>query len=167
MNELIEVLKFAVPCWGINIALNLWYLLKLNKPAILKYDAPLDLNKNFFDGQRVLGNSTTWIGLPVAVFAGVIIEIFLTNPLMGLVKGLTVYFGHAIGSFIKRRMKVPRGQFVPIVDHGDSIIVTGIVLYLLGWQKFNIVVAGVVLTLIIQPILVYIGYRLKLRDNPL
>lgn len=167
MQFVIHLLAFVVPCWGINIALNLWYLLKLRRPSVLAYDAPLDLNKNFFDGYRILGDSTTWVGLPVAVIAGISIELFLTSVLVGTVKGLSVYFGHSIGSFIKRRFNIPRGKFVPIVDHGDSIIITGAVFYFLGWQPLSIVTTAVLLTLAVQPILAYGGYKLKLRDNPL
>lgn len=167
MPFVIQLLAYTIPCWGINITLNLWYLLKLRKPAVLAYDAPLDLNKNFFDGYRILGNSTTIVGLPIAILAGISIEFFLSTALIGLVKGLSVYFGHTAGSFIKRRFNIPRGQFVPIIDHGDSIIITGIVFYFLGWQSLSIVCSAVLLTLAVQPILAYSGYKLKLRDNPL
>ncbi|QQS22960.1 CDP-archaeol synthase [bacterium] len=167
MTFAIHLLSYTVPCWLINVTLNLWYLLKMRYPKILKYDAALDLNKNFFDGYRILGNSTTWVGLPIALLSGAIIESFLSTPEIGLLKGLAVYAGHALGSFTKRRFNIPRGQYVPIVDHGDSIILTGIIFYALGLESLSIVVAGVILTLIAQPIMAYSGYKLKLRDNPL
>lgn len=167
MWETKEIFKLAISCWAVNIILNLWYLLKLKKPAVLKLDAPLDLNKVFFDGQRVLGNSTTWVGLPIAITSGAILGFFLFTTAMGVVIGLLSYCGHAIGSFIKRRMQIPRGKYVPIIDHGDSIIITGAIFYILGWVSFNTAVCAILFTLMIQPILAYTGYILKLRDNPL
>lgn len=166
MEFSLHLLAYTVPCWGINIALNLWYLLKLRRPKFLAYDAPLDLSHTLFDGRRILGNSTTWVGIPVALISGLIIESFLTTPLIGLLKGLTVYLGHAMGSFIKRRFGIPRGKFVPIIDHGDSIIVTGIVFLVFRKEPLLMVSSAILLTLIVQPVLAYIGYRLKLRDNP-
>jgi CDP-2,3-bis-(O-geranylgeranyl)-sn-glycerol synthase len=167
MTELYHVLLYTVPCWCINIALNLWYLLKLRRPALLKYDAPLDLNYTLPDGYRLLGVSTTWVGLPVAILSGMLIESFITNPALGALKGLTVYLGHACGAFIKRRFGIPRGKYVPIIDHGDSIIVTGIIFVALGKEQLPIAAVGLIVTLLVQPILAYAGYLLKLRDNPL
>jgi CDP-2,3-bis-(O-geranylgeranyl)-sn-glycerol synthase len=160
-------LMYVIPCWFINISLNLWYMLKLWVPAIARFDAPLDLEKNFFDGKRILGQSTTWVGLPVALLVGMGVESFFSTPWIGFVKGLTVYFGHALGSFIKRRFNIPRGQFVPILDHADSITLTGIVFLAMHLAPLKIIAAGIIVTLFIQPVFSYATYKLRLRDNPL
>jgi CDP-2,3-bis-(O-geranylgeranyl)-sn-glycerol synthase len=160
------VLIYAVPCWLVNISLNGWYLLKLRIPAIARFDAPLDWGKKFFDGKRILGQSTTLVGLPVALLVGMGTEHFLTSLSVGFLKGATVYFGHALGSFIKRRFNVPRGKFVPILDHGDSIMLTGLVFWLLRLAPANIIVASIIITLAFQPVFNYLSYKLHLRDNP-
>lgn len=168
MNEfVVELLKYLLPCLAINAALNLWYLWKLKNPKIAQLDGPLDCNWTLPDHQRLLGQSTTWVGIVVAIATGIAIEIFLTTPIIGTLKGLTVYFGHALGSFTKRRLKLPRGNFLPIIDHGDSIILTGIVFYFGGLESGMIVLIAIIATLLVQPLITFTSYKLGWRDNPL
>lgn len=172
MPLLIEVLKFTIPFWLINISLNGVYVTKLIFPVVAKCDRPLDLYKQFSNGTRVLGNSTTVIGFFVAIIVGIIVQIFLGKDLehslqIGLISGLAVYFGHAIGSFIKRRFDYVDGAFMPFVDHGDYIILAGLIFGLMHEFSWTVIGVGVLITYILHPLFTYAAYLLKLHKQPL
>lgn len=167
MLEFKEVLQFAAPCWLVNMSLNSIYIFKTQFPNLAKYDYPIDGCKNLLDGHRALGNSTTWPGLVVAIIAGSLLSIiFSFNLGLGMIFGLSVYFGHALGSFIKRRAGYPDGKYMPFVDHGDYIVTTGIILGLLHQFTWLAILIGVIITYIVHPIVTYIAYLLKLHKYP-
>lgn len=167
MPELKEILFFALPCGLVNMALNLIYVVKHNFPVLAQFDIPLDGEKNWSDGHRILGNSTTWPGLIVAIACGILISIIFPFTLeIGIIIGLCVYFGHALGSFIKRRKGYADGHYMAFVDHGDYIITTGIILGLLHQFMWITIIAGVAAIYIIHPIVTYLAYLLKLHKYP-
>jgi CDP-2,3-bis-(O-geranylgeranyl)-sn-glycerol synthase len=161
--NLIEILHFVVPCWLINFGLNTFKHL----PGIKKFDKPLDREINFFDRKRLLGPSTTILGFPFALIFGLLAGIIFFDWKIGLILGLSAYFGHALGSFIKRRFGIKPGGFLPLVDHGDFIITAGLILFLLNVITLDIMLYSVLINWIVQPFLCFIGYKLKLRDNSL
>jgi len=164
---LFKTLFFVIPCWLINSALNIFGYLKSKYNIFEKIDKPLDFGYKFFDRRRILGDSTTIVGLGVALLSGVIIELFLSNIFLGIFKALGMYFGHALGSFIKRRLKLKSGEFLPLVDHGDAIILTGFIFLALGEITINVFLFSLILTYISYPILCYLAYKIGLRERPL
>lgn len=171
MPQLIEVLQFAVPCWLINMALNLIYVAKLYFPRIASLDKPIDYKKVSLDGERVLGESTTWLGLIVAIVFGCIVQRIFDHSentiLLGLILGLAVYLGHALGSYIKRRFGYKDGQYMPFVDHGDYIITAGIILGLMYQFPWVVISLGILVTYIAHPIVTYLAYLVKWHKHPL
>lgn len=157
-----QILLFCAPCWIVNISLNLFKFI----PGVAKLDRPLDNKKIFFDQRPVLGKSTTIIGLVVAAAMGFIFGFFI-GQFKGLMVGLGVYFGHALGSFIKRRLNIASGDFLPFVDHGDYIFLTGMIFIFFGWIQPSIFLYSFVLTLLVHPFACYIGFKLGLREKPL
>lgn len=91
----------------------------------------LDSGKITYDGRRIIGDGVTWKGAIVGTILGSVIGILQGlqsgNILYGLVLGFLLGFGamlgDAIGSFIKRRLKVKRGRPVPILDQLDFVVV--------------------------------------------
>ncbi len=172
MFPIIEIIQFAAPLWLINMSLNLIYIVKLYSPKVKSFDRPLDAQKSMSDGSRILGNSTTWLGIVVALCAGLIVQNlvkqdFEQGVLFGIVSGLSVYLGHAIGSFIKRRFKYQDGEFMPFVDHADYVIFSGIVFGLLGVVPWSVIGVAILVTYIVHPIVTYLSYLLKLHKHPL
>jgi CDP-2,3-bis-(O-geranylgeranyl)-sn-glycerol synthase len=161
--DIFEILNFVIPCWFINIGLNTFKFI----PGIKKTDKPLDRGIVCSDNNRLLGPSTTLLGLPFALLFGLIVGIIFYDWKIGLVLGFAAYLGHAIGSFIKRRLGVKPGKFFPFLDHGDYIITAGLILYFLQVISLPTVFFSTILTWIVQPLLCYTGYKLKLRDDPL
>lgn len=158
-----QILHFAGPCWVVNMSLNGIYVAKQIFPSISKLDKPIDGGLSI-KGSRILGNSTTWLGIVVAVVIGILIK---QDFAMGLIVAATVYFGHAWGSFIKRRAKYVDGQFMPLIDHGDYIIMSGLVFGLMHQYHWAVIGAAILLTYIGHPLVTYVSYLLRLKKNPL
>ncbi len=166
----IDILLFTVPCWIINMSLNGIYVAKLYFPSVTQFDRPFDNNIVLPDGRRLLGNSTTWLGIVVAVVVGVVVQQILfsnKNFWQGVIIGLTVFFGHALGSFIKRRLNYSDGQFLPLVDHADYIILSGVVLGVMQKFAWPVIILGILITYIVHPIVTYLFYLLKWHKHPL
>jgi high-affinity Fe2+/Pb2+ permease len=115
---------------------------------------------------RLLGDSTTVLGLITALLAGFLIQVILPY-IPAILIGFGMYLGHMCGSFIKRRLSIQSGEFFPVLDHGDGIIVTGGMLYLLGYITLPVYFISIATTLICYPIICYVAYKLKLREKPL
>lgn len=176
MLQISEVLQFVVPCWLINMSLNGIYIAKLRYPKLVDFDKSLDGGKVLPDGHRIFGNSTTLLGVGVALVSGLVIQFVLTKNLeqgfalglsLGIIYGLVVYCGHALGSFVKRRFNYLDGQFMPFVDHGDYIITAGIVLGLMQQFSWTVIAVGIVITYMLHPVATYLAYLLKWHKYPL
>jgi CDP-2,3-bis-(O-geranylgeranyl)-sn-glycerol synthase len=114
--------------------------------------APVDFKRNWRDGSRILGDGKTWRGFIVGIFVGTgigivlgvtsiyVIQAFNTysplgsyyynvlpvnifqGALLGFFMGLGAMIGDACGSFIKRRIKLPRGSPAPLLDQLDFVV---------------------------------------------
>ncbi len=161
-----NILIFLSITWITNGSLNLLYVLKKHVPFVRNTDRPLDLGVCFIDKKRILGNSTTVLGLIVAV---ILSQVFLITglylPFVAIVTPVLVFFGHALGSFIKRRMG-KNDVFVPFIDHGDYIIVSGTILYITGYVSITLAFVCLLITYIVHPIVVNISYKLGLKEKP-
>lgn len=162
---IINIALFVAPAWIINSALNLLIPLQKASPLFKKLSVPVDMGK-FIGKNRILGDSTTILGIFTSILVGLLIQIFFPF-IPGVLIGIGMNLGHTIGSFIKRRLGVKSGGFVPIIDHGDGVIVTGAILYSLGYISIFVYIWGFISTLIFYPLICYIAYKLGLRERPL
>ncbi|NHI93626.1 MAG: CDP-2,3-bis-(O-geranylgeranyl)-sn-glycerol synthase [Candidatus Lokiarchaeota archaeon] len=138
---------------------------------------PIDLGKNFFDDQRILGDGKTWQGLLggtlIGTFGGFVMWLIvlgavaaakfeynfgfadpICHPIlydMTILRGFLLAFGalmgDMIGSFIKRRFKRERGAKFPILDQLD---------FILGAVLFSLIEFWVINFLIVWPILLFV-----------
>jgi len=96
---------------------------------------PIDFGKNFFDGKPLLGRGKTFKGTSSGIllaFLGVLAlstlfpqthEIMGTNYLVyGTLLGIGAVLGDFAGSFLKRRLSVPRGKSVFWLDQLDFVL---------------------------------------------
>ncbi len=143
--------------WGTNISLNLLYVLKRFVPETNMWDRPIDGGINFFDGKRMIGDSTTLLGFVVAALCSLIAFYGgLFDSTVSLLTPFLVYVGHLIGSFIKRRMN-KNNVFVPFVDHGDYMFLSGLVLVIFGFISFKLAIVCLLLTYILHPVAVLVA----------
>jgi CDP-2,3-bis-(O-geranylgeranyl)-sn-glycerol synthase len=103
--------------------------------GLLKKLHPLDLNKKFFDGQRILGDGKTIEGTAFGFLVGIIyfsIFLFVDKSLNILhlyhsyLEGLLIVsgalIGDIIGSFVKRRLKMKQGDMLPVFDQVGFVV---------------------------------------------
>ncbi len=86
---------------------------------------PVDLGYVLRDGHRILGDGKTWEGLVLGTaFGGAVGALIYTwfgiseNPFLIAFLGLC---GDMLGSFVKRRMGLKRGEHAPLLDELDFL----------------------------------------------
>ncbi|HNT30374.1 MAG TPA: CDP-archaeol synthase [bacterium] len=154
------ILTFALPCWIINTALNLIPL----STWLRKCDRPLDQGWIARDTHRLLGTSTTIAGGLIAVTLGAGLGVVAHNTLRGLLLGLLVYGGHALNSWLKRRLHLQDGAYFP-GDHISSILLACLVFVSLSIITPYQALIALLLTACIHPLGCYAAYRLKIRKR--
>jgi len=165
ITEIIDFLIFILPCYIANAT-----------PVVLKnafpFKTPIDLRKRFLDGRRVLGEGKTYEGFISGVLVGSFIGLLLT--LLGLhtvygsiVLSIGAMLGDCIGSFIKRRLGVPRGKPLPLVDQ-LTFVITALLLYnyLIAPVRTEYYVLSILITLPLHVFTNWIAYIAKLKEVP-
>lgn len=155
---------------------------------------PIDGGAILRDGRRVLGGGKTWRGLVGGTLFGMFIGIlqWLGNSAYGhpdfsfgdfpftiLVIFLLPFgalFGDILGSFIKRRMGIERGQKAPGLDQYDFLI--GVVIlvgiFQTGWflehYIYGFAILGLITVIVLTPILHritnIIGHKMGKKEVP-
>ena len=122
----------------------IWYVLPAYfanaTPNVFGGGPPIDSGRLWRDGRPILGPGKTWRGLFVGIFFGTLVGIIqaLTfethDPFKTIFRGFVISFGtllgDSMGSFIKRRAGLKRGQSFLFMDQLGFLIV-GTVLVLL------------------------------------
>jgi len=154
---------------------------------------PVDLNRNFWDGRRLIGDGVTWrgtiigilLGTTIAVLQGIIFmyygDIFTLIPqwvtiegiipgnfiewiLLGLALSGGALIGDAVGSFIKRRIKIGRGKPAPFLDQLDFAVVALIFASLVVIIPLTIIILILIFTIILHVAANTIAYLLGIKD---
>ncbi len=157
-----EALKFIFPAYCANGA-----------PILTGGGLPIDLGRKLRDGKRVFGKNKTFrgffAGLVVGTFVGLIESIVFNYPvLFGLVTTLGALVGDLTGAFLKRRLDIPPGGLLPVIDQLD-FAVGALALslpyfsYMLSWELAAIVL---IITPPIHFLMNYAAHRLGLKKNP-
>ena len=158
-----NVCAFFVLTWGTNIALNLLYVLKKFFPKVGKLDMPVDGGLLLWDKRRMVGDSTTVFGIVVVLLCGLVF--FYSNFFVkevALLAPILVYFGHLLGSFVKRRFDK---EFIPFVDHGDYVPFSGVVLSLLHLLAPRVALITLLITYLLHPLATLVAFRFGLREK--
>ncbi|HVU06539.1 MAG TPA: CDP-archaeol synthase [Thermodesulfobacteriota bacterium] len=144
---------------AVNIALNILGALK-RRFGLERFDAPFDF-RIAIGGRRLLGASTTWIGFILCALSGALMSVW--GIAYGYVIAFGVFFGHALGSFIKRRMGVADGGPLPLVDRANFVVLSGAALLFMGSMRPVAYVAAVILAYFIHPVFCKLGVMLGIR----
>lgn len=141
----------------------------------------MDLGKYFLDGRRILGDGKSIEGFCSGTLAGFLTGLLLTHlhvpeyvglelpltPLASLILALGAMVGDVLGSFIKRRLGIPRGKPAPLLDQ-LSFLLVALLLYHLIIRPVPLV--AYLILVLITPILHlstnYVAYLLKLKEVP-
>lgn len=103
-------------------------------PVILGGGPSMDRGRKWKDGRPLLGEGKTIRGALVAIAAaallGAIYQFFppsgdLSSQMtlvVGLVMGVGTVLGDTIGSFLKRRLNIQRGETLPLIDQDGFVL---------------------------------------------
>jgi CDP-2,3-bis-(O-geranylgeranyl)-sn-glycerol synthase len=155
-------------------------------PVLSRGKRPIDFGKKFSDGERIFGDGKTWEGLLAGLIAGTLygcllwllypyanflaiqngFEILYINPFIGFILSLGALLGDLIGSFIKRRLKMTRGEDAPLLDQENFIL--GAVLLSLPFIKISLemFIIMILFTPIIHRFANISGYLIKMKSVP-
>lgn len=175
-----------------TLALTLYFILPayFSNGAGLVFGGglPVDFGKSDKKGVRWIGNGVTWRGFIAGTIIGtltgavqgyldpmiyaaygqyIIVPIasnLTQGILIGFLLGFGALLGDAIGSFLKRRLGIGRGEPAPILDQLDFIIVALILVSPVAELNWIIVVLAIILTLIIHLVTNTCAYLLGLKD---
>ncbi|NLB75208.1 MAG: CDP-2,3-bis-(O-geranylgeranyl)-sn-glycerol synthase [Crenarchaeota archaeon] len=163
-----EALKFIFPAYCANAT-----------PVLAGGGKKIDLGKNFVDNKRVFGNNKTFrgffFGWIVGFSVGLVEGLFFGFDKYPVLFSLLIPFGALLGdlfaAFIKRRLDIPPGGMLLVVDQIDFVMgalvftlpLAFMGIFALTWQ------VGVTVLIITPPIhlLTNFGaYKLKLKKHP-
>jgi CDP-2,3-bis-(O-geranylgeranyl)-sn-glycerol synthase len=161
---IIQAILFATPCWIINMSFNLINPLQKRFEIVRTYNGPIDRGIILSDGQRLLGGSQGYFSFVIIIIYTLIVSFFV-YPMFFFIKGVCVFVGDALGSFIKRRLRISRGEFLVGIDHADYMLVSIPVFIGLGQIDYITGCIALILTYIFHPLVCILGYKLHIKDQ--
>jgi CDP-2,3-bis-(O-geranylgeranyl)-sn-glycerol synthase len=132
----------------------------------------MDFGKKFLDGKPIFGKNKTFrgflVGLVVGTGVGLSESTVLHYPItFGLLLSLGALCGDLGGAFLKRRLGIPPGNLLPIVDQVDFVVgalIFSLLLYpMLTWE---LALTILIITPPIHLLTNFAAYRLRLKSNP-
>ena len=158
---LIEALKFIFPAYCANAM-----------PVLAGGGLPIDLGKTFFDGRPIFGKNKTYRGFFAGLAIGTIVgfcetAVFNYPIIFGFVVSFGALVGDLTGAFFKRRLNIPPGGLLPVVDQVDFIVGALLFSLLLATDlSWELTVTVLLLTIPIHLLTNYVAFKLKLKSNP-
>jgi len=166
MESLVNrIIALAAPCYVANATPVL-------VAKVVKRTHPMDKGLRFLDGRRILGDSKSVEGFVSGILAGTAVGFALRwAGLLGVqeafVLSLGTMLGDALGSFVKRRLGIERGNPAPLLDQLTFLLVA-LLLYQLVYGGLDALTV-VILVLVTPPIHLvtnYFAYKLGLKSKP-
>jgi CDP-2,3-bis-(O-geranylgeranyl)-sn-glycerol synthase len=118
LSDLLIAVYVAIPTYVAN-----------STPVVLGGGSPIDRGRKFVDGRRIFGTNKTVrgfaFGLLLGSAAGLAEAILFRNYLLapaGVLASLGALLGDLFGAFLKRRLNIPPGHPLPVVDQLDFIL---------------------------------------------
>jgi len=164
MNELVNAIWIILPAYIANMT-----------ACTFGGGKPLDLNKKFIDGKRIIGDGVTVRGTLSGIFFGAVTAVLQSffsdytvkfSLLLGFLMGLGAILGDLVESFFKRRINLKQGDPLPLFDQLDFIFGA----LILSRPLLHLSLQTIFIILFITPVLHfstnYVGYKLKLKEVP-
>jgi CDP-2,3-bis-(O-geranylgeranyl)-sn-glycerol synthase len=158
---IIEALKFIFPAYCANAI-----------PVLAGGGLSIDLGKKLPDGRPIFGKNKTYrgffAGLAIGTIAGLAETKLFGYPIFfGFIVSLGALFGDLTGAFLKRRLNIPPGGLLPVVDQIGFVV--GAILFSIPLsvaRSWELIATVLLLTLPIHLVTNYVAYKLKLKVNP-
>lgn len=173
--NILELIIFILPAYVANCL-----------PVIFGGGTPIDFGARFTDGKRVLGDGKTIRGFAAGLLGGIVVTWLLSGyaahlflPALDAGKQLSVgaalaigaLTGDCLGSFIKRRLSLPRGHPTLLLDQLPFLFVALAFAFAAAPQLVEAVSLPsfaflTILTIVAHIAANRIGYVLKLKEVP-
>lgn len=143
-----------------------------------KFSFPIDLNKNYIDGNRIFGDNKTIVGFVGGVLTGTFVSyiqyvveisfnvnfVYFMDVLLGFLIAFGAMFGDLCNSFLKRRLnKKPGEKFFPL-DQLNLLFGALIFVALIKIPSIAAIIFLIFFTIIMHLLWNYIGFKLKLKN---
>lgn len=161
LELLVEALIFIFPAYSANAV-----------PVVFGGGHALDFGKIFYDNRPILGTHKTFRGFFVGLIIGTLIgfgESFVfTNydPILGLVLSLGALMGDAVGAFLKRRLGIPPGALLPIVDQIDFVLGALLLSFLVKPPTLALASVIIIITIPIHLLTNLLAYLARIKKKP-
>lgn len=149
-----ELVAYAWPLWISNMALN-----ALSLPAARSRDKVIS--------EKLFGGSATWGGVALCLALGAALWLAFPSHELIFWKAVSACIGHCAASFLKRRLRVPRGAYVPFLAHGDYILAFAAISAIAGSLDLRLTLEAYILTVLATPLVTYVSYKARIRKDPL
>ncbi len=141
-------------------------------PVIFGGGSPLDFGRTFKDGRPIFGSHKTFRGFFAGLAVGTLVglgESFVFtsyNPLLGFLLSSGALLGDLAGAFVKRRIGLNPGAFMPVIDQIDFVL--GALLFSLLLAPPSLIMAFIILafTIPIHLLTNLLAYLLKAKNKP-
>lgn len=141
-------------------------------PVLLGGGAPIDRGGEFLDGRPLLGTNKTVKGFTYGFLLGSVAAlaeaVLFRNYLLvfvGMIASLGALLGDLFGAFLKRRINIPPGHPLPVIDQLDFILGA----LLLTFPVLNVTLgAALILVMATIPIHLFsnaVAYMLRLKKR--
>ncbi len=160
---IVGAIWFILPAYVANAA-----------PVILGGGTPLDWGRKFTDRRRIFGPGKTIRGFAAGLIAGTILGVlqgtatgqFSTYFIHGFLLALGALTGDLLGSFVKRRLNIARGDTAPVLDQLGFVVFALLLTSPLVAPGWDVILAILIITLPIHLATNFVGYRLGLKSRP-
>lgn len=158
---IVESLIYIFPAYSANAV-----------PVVFGGKQPLDFGKTFKDGQPIFGSHKTFRGFFAGLIIGTLVGVgesfvFMSfSPLLGFVLSLGALVGDLAGAFLKRRLAIAPGAFLPIVDEVDFVLFALLFSLLVTPPTLAMVLIIIVLTIPIHLLTNLLAYLIHVKRKP-
>jgi CDP-2,3-bis-(O-geranylgeranyl)-sn-glycerol synthase len=161
LNDILIAIYIAIPAYVAN-----------STPVLLGGGTSIDQGRKFIDGHPILGANKTMKGFTCGLLLGIAAALaeaaVFTNyglALVGIAASLGALLGDLFGAFVKRRVNIPPGNPLPVVDQLDFVL--GALLLTSPLLKLTL---GAILILVVATIPIHllsnaIAYALRLKKR--
>jgi CDP-2,3-bis-(O-geranylgeranyl)-sn-glycerol synthase len=157
---LLNALKFILPAYCANAA-----------PVIFGGGLPLDFGKVFYDGRPIFGRNKTFkgffFGIAVGTIVGLVESLLFEYPVhFGFLLSLGALTGDLLGAFLKRRLGIPPGKMLPIIDQIDFVAGALIFSTPLNILSPELAIIVLVITPPVHLFTNFAAHKIGLKDTP-
>jgi CDP-2,3-bis-(O-geranylgeranyl)-sn-glycerol synthase len=173
--ELVKAMFILLPAYAAN-----------GFPPLARGILPIDFKRKWLDENRILGDGKTIEGFGIGLIAGSFVGILETftlplvnsyaamwnvqipemSFLIGFLISLGALCGDLGGSFIKRRLGLPRGKEVLFLDQWNFVIGSIIFVFMFTEITIWMILIMLLITFVIHRIANIIGHKLRVKKEP-